>query len=116
MTDIILILILLGFALIGILCTIRHFQHKSGCCGGASYTTRRKKMKHVLFTKTFAVGGIHCEHCKNRVEEVINDIDGAAGQVHLKKGELTVFYEKEIPDELIRMRVEKAGYSITARD
>ncbi|MFR4756954.1 MAG: heavy-metal-associated domain-containing protein [Evtepia gabavorous] len=36
--------------------------------------------------KTFQVEGMHCEHCKVRVEEAVNDIKGAAGKVDLKKG------------------------------
>lgn len=30
------------------------------------------------------VEGIHCEHCKNREEEAVNDIQGVAGKVNLK--------------------------------
>ena len=55
---------------------------------------------------------MHCEHCKNRVEEVVNDIKGVAGRVNLKKGELTVFYAEDVSDEVIRERIERAGYTV----
>ncbi|MDE6640906.1 MAG: cation transporter [Acetatifactor sp.] len=55
---------------------------------------------------------MHCEHCKNRVEEVVNDIKGVAGKVSLKKGELTVSYAEDVSDELIKEKIERAGYRI----
>ena len=56
---------------------------------------------------------MHCDHCKNRVEEVVGDIKGVAGKVNLKKGELTVSYAEEVDDELIKSRIERAGYKVT---
>lgn len=70
----------------------------------------KKKLANVLYQKTFRVDGMHCDHCKNRVEEVINDMKGLAGKVHLKKGELTVSYAEEVFDEMIAARLEKVGY------
>ena len=61
----------------------------------------------VKYTKKFEVGGMHCEHCKNRVEEAVNDIKGVAGRVDLKKGELTVSYAEDAPDEIIKAKIEK---------
>lgn len=53
-----------------------------------------------------------CEHCKNRVEEAVNDIHGLAARVDLKKGIMTVSYAAETEDELIRQKVERAGYNL----
>ena len=55
---------------------------------------------------------MHCEHCKNRVEEAVNDIKGIAGRVDLKNGELTVFYAEDAPDEIIMAKIERAGYTV----
>ena len=55
---------------------------------------------------------MHCDHCKNRVEEVVNDIKGVAGKVDLKKGELTVSYAEDVSDEIIVARIAKAGYEV----
>ena len=65
-----------------------------------------------MYEKTFKVEGMHCDHCKARVEEVVNDIKGVAGKVDLKKGELTVSYAEDVDDQLIIARVERAGYII----
>ena len=56
---------------------------------------------------------MHCDHCKTRVEEVVNDIKGVSGKVNLKRGELTVSYEEEVDNERIKNRIEKAGYAVT---
>ena len=54
---------------------------------------------------------MHCEHCKRRVEEAVYDIKGVVGSVDLKKGELTVSYDEDVDDEIIKTKIEKAGYS-----
>lgn len=113
MTDYIIIAIVVVIAAIGIRSTIKHFKGQGGCCGGGSYKPKKKKLKNILYTKTFTVGGMHCEHCKNRVEEVVNDMAGIAGKVDLKKGELTVSYAEKVDDEQIAARIEKAGYTVT---
>ena len=105
MKDYLILAVLAALAAVGIVSTVRHFRAKGGCC-----RVKRKKLKTVLYTKTFRVEGMHCEHCCRRVEETVNDIRGAAASVHLRRGELTVCYGEEIPDSRIREKVEKAGY------
>ena len=56
--------------------------------------------------------GMHCEKCANRVTEVVNDIPGAAGVVNLKNGIVTVSYELEVPDEQIKAKIERVGYTV----
>ena len=97
---------------IGVTYTVKHFKGESGCCGGGSYKPRRKKLSDVKYKKTFKVGGMHCEHCKNRVEETVNDIKGVAGKVNPKKGELTVSYADDVADEIIKTKIERVGYTI----
>lgn len=83
-----------------------------GCCSSSGYKLKSKKLSNVLYQKTFQVEGMHCEHCKNRVEEVVNDIKGVAGKVDLKKGELTVSYTEDVADELIKAKIARAGYTV----
>ena len=112
MENVVILGIMAIVVVIGIVYTIKHFKGEGGCCGGGSYKPKKKKLAKVLYEKTFHVKGMHCEHCKNRVEEVINDIEGAAGRVNLKKGELTVSYAAEVSDEVIKAKIERAGYEI----
>ena len=110
--NIIIIVIILVIAAIGIFNMVRHFKGQGGCCGGGGYKPKKKKLPRVLYRKTFKVDGMHCGHCKDRVEEVVNDIKGVAGSVDLKKGELTVSYAEDVADDLILERVAGAGYVI----
>lgn len=112
MQDFIIIGIIVVVVVIAVLSSIKHFKGEGGCCGGGSYKPKRKKLANVKYQKTFKVDGMHCEHCKNRVEEAINDISGVAGRVNLKKGELTVSYADDVMDEIIKAKIEKAGYKL----
>ena len=94
--------------------TIVKRKGRKGCCGsGSDYKPRKKKLQAVIATKVFAVDGMHCEKCANRVTEVVNDITGVAGVVDLKKGIVTVSYEQEVADEQIKARIERVGYTVT---
>lgn len=93
--------------------TIVKRKGRKGCCGNSSdYKPRKKKLKNVIATKTFVVDGMHCEKCANRVTEVVNDIPGAAGVVNLKKGTVTISYEQDISDELIKQRIGRVGCTV----
>jgi len=105
-----ILVIAVGF---GIYSSVRHFKGEGGCCGGGSYRPRKKKLSKIRYQKIFLVDGMHCDHCKNRVEEIVNDMDGIAGKVNLKRGELIVSYEKSVDDDAIRARIERAGYTVT---
>ena len=66
----------------------------------------------MIAVKVFAYDGMHCEKCANRVTEAVNDIPGVAGVVNLKKGLVTVSYEREVPDGQIRAAIERVGYTV----
>lgn len=109
--------VILGVVAVIILIALRsaakHMKGQGSCCGGGSgYTPRKKKLKTVIATKTFRVEGMHCEKCSGRVTEVVNDIPGVAGVVNLKKGTLTVSYEQEVADEVLRARLDRVGYTL----
>ena len=112
MTDGIIIAILVVALFFGIRATVKHFARKGGCCGSADYKPKKKKLSKVLYKKTFRVEGMHCEHCKARVEEIVNDIQGVSGSVNLKTGILTVSYAEDVEDELIKSKIERVGYTV----
>ena len=100
---------------VGIFSTVKHFKGEGGCCGGGSYKPRKKKLSGVKYQKSFLVGGMHCAHCKRRVEEIVNDMRGVAGKVDLKRGVLTVSYAEDVADEIIIAKIERAGYKASAK-
>ena len=107
---IIAVILVIGFVAVR---TLVKRSGRKGCCGSAGdYKPRKKKLKNVVATKVFVVEGMHCEKCAGRVTEIVNDFPGAAGVVDLKEGIVTVSYEQEIPDEQIRARIERVGYTV----
>lgn len=110
MENIVIIVIVLVIIGIAIVPAVRHLKGQGGCCGGGGFTPKKKKLSGVCYEKKFRVEGMHCDHCRGRVEEVVNDMTGIAGRVNLKKRELTVLYAQDVPDEQIIARLERAGY------
>ena len=113
MENLMIAVLIAAAVVIGVWYTVQHFQGKGGCCGGGGYRPKKKKLSQVIGQKTFLVEGMSCAHCKARVEEAVNDIHGAAGQVDLKKNLLTVRFSQPVEDAAISQRVERAGYRIT---
>lgn len=114
MENIIIIGILLVMIAVGIRSGVKHFKGEGGCCGGGSTVKKkRKKLKNVIAKKRVSVEGMTCEHCKDRVERSIDEIDGASGKVNLRKKEAIVSMEREVSDEEIREAIENVGYKVT---
>lgn len=114
MENAIIIMILVVLVALAIPSGMKHFKGEGGCCGGGSTVKKkRKKLKKVIAKKKVVVEGMTCEHCKDRVERSIDEIDGAAGKVNLKKKEALVLMEREVSDEEIRAAIEMAGYKVT---
>ena len=112
MEDTIILGILLVI-LLGAIVTLIQRSGRKGCCGSSvDYKPRKKKLKNVIAAKVFVVDGMHCEKCAGRVTEAVNDIPGVAGAVNLKKGIVTVSYEREVPDGQLRAAIERVGYTV----
>lgn len=114
MTTVIIVVLLLAAMAAAIYSSVKHFRGQGGCCGGGSYRPRRKRLPQVKYRKVFRVTGMHCEHCRARVEEAINDIRGIAGRVDLRRGTLTVSYAEDVDDEVIVAKLARLGYDAAA--
>ena len=113
MENIIIIGILIIAVVIGVIYTVKHFKGESSCCGGgSSVKVKKKKLKNVIARKTIIIEGMTCDHCKNRVERVLNETEGVAGKVNLSKKQAIVSMEREVSDEELKAVVEKAGYKV----
>lgn len=113
MENVIIIVVIVAAAVIGIYYTVKHFKGQGGCCGGGGYKSKRKKLANVKYRRLFTVEGMMCEHCKNRIEESVNDVCGVAGRADVKKGILTVSYAEDVSDEVVKSRIERLGYTVT---
>lgn len=113
MTDLLIMAIILVAVGIGIKESAKHFRGESGCCGGSSVKPVRKKLKgKVVRTYTIPIQGMHCENCVNTVTSVINDIDGAAAKVSLRKKTAKVSCDREVNIEEIKKAIQNAGYEV----
>lgn len=114
MENVIIVDILVILIFYGIRSSRKHFKGEGGCCGGGSTPVKkqRKRLKNVIARKAVLIEGMTCDHCKNRVEKSINELDGAAAKVNLKKKMAVVSLEQDVSDERIREAVEKAGYQV----
>lgn len=113
MENVIIVIILLVIILFSINQAIKHSKGQSGCCGSGELKLKKKKLKNVLYSKTYLVKGMKCNACKTRVEETINDIKNLSGQVNLKKCELVVSFGEKIDDEIIFKKIRRLGYDIS---
>lgn len=113
MDNLIIIAILAVLIFVGVRSAIKHFKGESSCCGGGSTVkTKKKKLQNIIGKKTAVVEGMTCENCKNRVERLLNEMDGVAAVVNLKKKTVSISLEKEVGEEQIRAAIEKAGYEV----
>lgn len=114
MENLIIIVIIVVVLLVGFNSTRKHFKGQGDCCGGGGTYVSKKKLEKVVAKKTFIVEGMTCENCKARVERTINDMDGLAAKVNLKKKEAVVSMDREVADDVIKAAIEKAGYEVVA--
>ena len=112
MEDLVIIAIIGVLFLVGMNSCRKHFQGKGSCCGGGSTYISKKKLKKVIGKKTVIIEGMTCENCKARVERAINDMDGLAAKVNLKKKTAMISIEREVSNEEIKVAIEKAGYTV----
>lgn len=113
MENVIIIGIIVVMILIGLRSAGKHFKGEGGCCGsGTEVKPKKKKLKNVIREKTFVIEGMICEHCKNRVEGRLNEVEGVSCKVNLKKGIAVVSMEKDVSDDFLKQVIEKAGYRV----
>ena len=114
MKDYVIIGVIVLIVALATFYTVKHFKGEGSCCGGGGYRPKRKKLKNVKYRKTFRVSGMHCINCKRRVEEAVNGIKGVACKADFKKGEIELSYEDDVPDEIIKVKIERAGYTLVS--
>ncbi len=60
--------------------------------------------------KIIKIEGMSCNHCKAKVEKVLNDIAGVSAKVNLKKKEAVVSFDADISNTIFKDAVKEAGY------
>lgn len=107
----ILVLVALFFALKGV---VKHWRGESSCCGGGDVKVPKKKLTGTIVeTKIVDIEGMTCGHCKARVEQALDTIDGAAAEVNLHRNHAIVKMTREVSNDEIRRALAGSGYTIT---
>lgn len=70
----------------------------------------RKEMENMKEVKDIQVFGMTCGHCKARVENALNSLDGVTATVNLEAQLATVTLAQPLGEELLRQVIEDAGY------
>ena len=110
----IIVVVALGFALRGVL---SHWRGESSCCGGGGAVTPLPKKKldgAIVGHKTIHITGMTCGNCKNRVEMLLDEIDGASATVNLHRNTADLSMTREVSDDEIRNAMKGSDYQITA--
>lgn len=109
-----IVIAVLAMVILAAVHSVKKRAGRKGCCGsGSDYRPHRKKLKTVVKVRTFAVSGMHCEHCADRIMEAVNDIPEASAIVNWKAGTAVVSCSADIPDDTIRSRILRLGYTVT---
>ena len=85
---------------------------QGSCCGGnsgGSCALEKKLDGTVIFKKNIKIQGMICEKCEARVQNALNEINGASAKVNLKKAEAKLDAIREVSEEEIRSAVQNAG-------
>lgn len=113
MGNIIIIGILVVIVLVALFNALKHFKGEGGCCGGGGTIKENKKLNAPkIGEKEIHIEGMHCDNCKKRVERVINDMEGAACKVNLKKKTAKVELSDNIDNDVIKKAVENLGFRV----
>jgi copper ion binding protein len=68
-----------------------------------------------MFSETFTVAGMTCQHCVNAVTEEVEALPGVhAVTVDLPTGQVSVSAERPVDPTALRVAIDEAGYQLTA--
>lgn len=63
--------------------------------------------------KTIKIKGMSCQHCVKAVKKALEEIDGIADvNVDLAKGEASFTEEHPLDGNIIKEKIQKAGYEV----
>ena len=119
--------VFLAVVLLTLRAPVKHSRGEGGCCGGGGEPKgKRKKLRGpAAAEKVLRIEGMHCETAKNRVERLLDQMDGTAAKADLilvldknqrflsrksmKKNIAVVSMSREIGDAELKAAVESGG-------
>ncbi len=115
MATVIIVIVIVIFMVFAVKGTLKHLRGEGGCCGGGSMPrVKKQRLDQVAAVKCLKIEGMHCDNCRRRVENCLNQLEQVNARVNLEKKEAVVKLGAEVPEETLRTAVEKAGYQVTS--
>lgn len=91
------------------------FKGETSCCGTDAPKVPEKKLAGpIVGKKIIKISGMTCGNCKNRVEMLLDDIDGAAARVNLHRDQAELKMEREVSDDEICQALAGSGYDVVS--
>ena len=109
--DIIVMLLMALVVFAVCLPLIRRMRAREDCCGNQQIRVRRKRLKNPAGKYTLRIEGMHCQNCKKRVTEAVNEMEGLSCRVSLEKNEAVIFYEKSPMKEAVIKRLGELNFA-----
>ena len=75
-------------------------------------TINNKSKEDKIMKKIMIIDGMTCGHCKGRVEDALNKIDGVTATVDLDQKSAYVNLSKDIDDEILKKVITDVGYEV----
>ena len=66
----------------------------------------------MIMKKIMTINKMSCNHCKAKVEDALNLLDGVKAKVDLKKGIATVSLKSDISDAVLSATVNGLGFEV----
>ena len=115
MGTVIIVTVLIIICIISIKSYIKKLA--SGCCGTGGDTVKKARVRdknesHYPYTVSAEIEGMTCNHCRKRVENMLNSEDGFWAEVNMKNNTALIRLKNKVSDEYIKKVICTAGYSV----
>lgn len=115
--TLLIIVILVLILILAIRTSIKHMKGEGDCCGGPKEKPIKKKISGpVLREVTVHIDGMHCQNCRVRIENHLNEMDGIVAKVNLNKKAAAISVYKDVDDLEIQNTIEKLGYTVVSME
>ena len=110
----IIISVLIVVCLIAVRTYVKKLAH--GCCGVDGDKERKiaetADLSDCKYRYTVKIGGMTCNNCAARIENMLNRQEGIFARVDLKIGIAEISAKEALPEIVIRQRIVGLGYSV----
>lgn len=112
MSTVIICIILAMIVCAGIRSALK--RAANGCCGSGDTQNRvkaDKNISHYKYKYTMSIAGMHCNHCKQTVENALNSLGGVYANVDLGKGNAVIYSKEKCDEQKLKKAISSCGFT-----